>query len=325
MQHVIIFFFAILLLGCEKNDGVSDLISIPSHFPAIEYPADNLPSRARLKLGERLFFDKNLSLDSTISCASCHLTEYAFSDTIPLSIGVAGAFGTRNAPSILNAAYLPLLNKDGGVKKLDLFALVPIEDHAEMNINPLDLGHRLAENPELQAAAKAAYNRPMDSYVITRALGTYVRSLISGDSKYDDYLQGKIKLGEAEERGRLLFHSDKAKCSSCHEGIFLTNNKYENNGTKELYKDQGRKLITGNESDRATYRVASLRNVELTAPYMHDGSFSSLEDVINHYSDGVIDHRNKSPLIKALHLSELEKADLLAFLKTLTDKKYKNY
>ncbi len=322
MKNVICFFFALVLFGCQKTDDVSFFIPTPSHFPSINHPENNTPSKARLALGKKLFFDTQLSLDSTISCASCHIPEYAFSDTIPLSKGVQGALGKRNAPSILNTAYVPSLNKDGGVPRLDLFALVPIEDHAEMNINPRALADRIATNKELNQEAQLAYGRPIDLSVLTRSLGLYVRSLLSGDSKYDAYLIDSTPLDESEERGRILFHSDKTNCSSCHEGVLLTNNKFENNGSKSVYSDQGRKLITSLETDRAKFRVASLRNVAITGPYMHDGSFNSLKDIIENYNQGGHDHPNKNPLIKPLYLDEQEKADLLAFLHTLSDKKF---
>lgn len=325
MKNVICFFYVLLLLGCQKADDVSNLIQPPEHYPYIEYPTNNQVTAARLALGKKLFFDSQLSLDSTISCASCHLPEYAFSDTIPLSKGVGGAFGSRNAPSLLNVAYVPYFNKDGGVKKLDLFALVPIEDHKEMAISALALTKRLAANDTLQAEAQAAYGRPLDPFVMTRSLGLYVRSLISGDSKYDAYLKDKLALSAAEERGRILFHSEKTNCSSCHEGVFFTNHQFENNGTKETYTDQGRKLVTSKESDRAKFKVASLRNVAVTGPYMHDGSYVSLESIVENYDKGGFEHKNKSALVRPLGLNEQEKADLVTFLHTLTDKKYAAY
>ena len=322
MKNVICFFYVLLLLGCQKADDVSSLIPTPEHFPSISYPANNQLTAKRLALGKKLFFDPQLSLDSTISCASCHLPEYAFSDTIPLSKGVNGALGSRNAPSLLNVAYVPYFNKDGGVKKLDLFALVPIEDHNEMAISALTLTDRLASNTELQAEAQAAYNRPLDPFVMTRSLGLYVRSLISGDSKYDAYLKDSLSLSAAEERGRVLFHSEKTNCSQCHEGKFFTNHQFENNGTKEIYTDQGRKLVTSKETDRAKFKVASLRNVAVTGPYMHDGSYDSLEKIVDNYNKGGYDYINKSPLIRPLGLDIQEKVDLIAFLQTLTDKRY---
>ena len=145
-----------------------------------------------------------------------------------------------------------------------------------MGISALALTGRLASNQELQKEAQAAYGRPLDPFVLTRSLGLYVRSLISGDSKYDDYLQKGVALTEKEERGRLLFHSEKTNCSSCHTGVFFTNHQFENNGSKVAYTDQGRKLITSFETDRARFKVPSLRNLALTGPYMHDGSYTCL-------------------------------------------------
>ena len=157
---------------------------------------------------------------------------------------------------------------------------------------------------------------------MTRSLGIFVRSLISGESKYDAYLQDSIVLSSAEERGRVLFHSKQTNCSSCHTGIFFTNHQFENNGALKVYSDQGRKLVTSKETDRATFKVPSLRNVAITGPYMHDGSYDNLESIIDNYNNGGFDHANKSPLIRPLYLDEQEKADLIAFLHTLTDKQF---
>ena len=322
MRNVIYFFILLQLFGCKKVDDISVLIPSPNHFPEIIYPDDNKPTKEKLALGKRLFFDTRLSLDSTISCASCHLPEYAFSDTLALSKGVGGASGTRNAPSLLNVAYEKLFNKDGGVIKLDIFALVPIEDHNEMGISVLALSRRLADDTELQKASNDIFGRNLDAYVITRSLSTFVRSLISGDSGYDRYKLQKGGLSAAEERGKEIFFSSDANCTSCHSGILFTSQGFENNGTKEEYLDQGRKLVTGKDDDWGKFKVPSLRNVGLTAPYMHDGSFNSLEDVIAHYNAGGKNHKNKSPLIKSLQLTALEQTDLLAFLHSLTDKKY---
>jgi len=321
LRNVICFLVGLCIISCQEIDDVF-FIPVPDHFPLLPVSLDSSPTLEKIALGKRLFFDTRLSIDSTLSCASCHLPEFAFSDTLAVSLGVKGIQGKRNAPSLLNSGYGKLFNKDGGVTKLDIFALLPIEDHTEMGIPAVQLINRLSKDSELQKEAKNAFNRDLDPFVITRALASFVRTLISGDSKYDDYLKGTSKLSDAEEKGRQLFFSDKTKCSQCHDGILFTNQKFESNGTKEVYQDQGRKLVTGKETDRGKFKVASLRNVALTGPYMHDGSFSSLESVIDHYNQGGQSNPNKSNLIKPLGLSEKEKQNLIAFLQTLTDKKY---
>lgn len=325
LRNVVCFLFILaLLVSCQKTDDVF-LINTPPHFPGLPIPADNPPTLAKIQLGKALFFDNRLSLDSTLNCSSCHLPNYAFSDTLALSLGVNGTQGKRNAPSLVNSAYGTLFNKDGGVIKLDIFAMLPIEDHLEMHLPIRKLVKRLSTDEGMQAQSIAAFGQDLNPYVITRALSSYVRTLISKDSKYDRFVQGEDSLSIAEERGQLLFLSSKNNCSSCHSGMLFTNHEFENNGTKSTYKDQGRKLVTGKESDRGKFKVPSLRNVELTAPYMHDGSFNTLDEVLDHYNQGGSNHINKSDLIKPLQLSQQDKNDIVAFLKTLTDKKYNNY
>ena len=149
-----------------------------------------------------------------------------------------------------------------------------------------------------------------------------MRTLVSTQSKYDSYIKGEIPFDESEERGRQLFFSDRSNCSNCHSGILFSNQDFINNGTKDTYLDQGRKLITAKESDRGKFKVPSLRNVAITSPYMHDGSFNTLQEVIEHYNKGGSNHPNKNKLIRPLNLNDQEKEDLIAFLSTLSDQKY---
>ncbi len=312
----------ILTIGCQKADDFLHIIPTPEHFPAIDYPIKNKPQLEKIALGKSLFFDTRLSVDSTLSCASCHLPEYAFSDTLAVSKGVHGAVGKRNAPSLMNVAYVPLFNKDGGVTKLEIFSLLPIEDHSEMGIPAIQLVDRLSGDAHLQQTAQQLYGRPLDAFVITRSLAQFSRSLISAESHYDDFLKEGLALNDSEERGRELFFSPKTNCSKCHNGVLLTNHQFESNGTKVEYLDQGRKLISAKETDRGKFRVPSLRNVAITGPYMHDGSFDSLAEIIEHYNKGGQKHINQSEFIKPLGLSNEDKNDLIAFLHSLTDKKY---
>ncbi len=322
LRDVVCFLFVLATLAsCKKTDDVF-FIATPSHFPALPIPADNPPTLAKIELGKALFFDNRLSLDSTLNCSSCHLPKYAFSDTLAVSLGVNGSKGKRNAPSLVNSGFGKLFNKDGGVIKLDIFAMLPIEDHAEMHLPIRRLIKRLSTDSKLQAQSIAAFDQDLNPFVITRALSNYVRTLVSKDSKYDRFLTGMDSLDIPEERGRLLFFSPENNCSTCHSGVLFTNHEFESNGTKAFYKDQGRKLITGKKSDRGKFKIPSLRNVELTAPYMYDGSFNTLDEVIEHYNQGGSNHPNKSELIKPLDLSKQDKNDIIAFLKTLTDKKF---
>lgn len=287
-------------------------------FPKVKHPQENLPTAERIELGKKLFFDSILSKDSSISCASCHLPSVAFSDSIAFSLGVENRLGVRNAPSLFNVAYHPFLNRDGGVSTLEKQVLVPIQEHVEMDFNILKIADRMLKDSSYYNLSIKAYGRYPDPFVITRALACYERTLISSNSGFDLYLKGIRKFNQHEKNGMKLFFSEKAKCSSCHGGFNFTNYTFENNGIAFQYSDSGRMRITKKETDRALFKVPSLRNIELTAPYMHDGSIYSLEEVINHYSEGVMEHKNNKK-VNNLNLDKSEKASLLAFLKTLTD------
>ena len=269
--------------------------------------------------GKKIFFDPVLSLDSTISCASCHKQEFAFADNRAFSPGIKNRAGKRNAPSLANIGYHPYFLREGGVPTLEMQVLVPIQEHNEFNHNIVDIGNQLKKNPEYVKMAKTAYNREPDYWVITRALGVFERTLISGNSKYDKYLLEKLKLSAKEEEGRKLFFSSKTNCSSCHSGFDFTNYSFSNTGLYLNYKDIGRLRFTKDSSDMAKFKVPSLRNIEVTAPYMHDGSLETLEEVIEHFNSGGKNHVNKSEILKPLHLSDEEKGNLILFLKTLTD------
>ncbi len=298
-----------------------DVFPIPAGFPKIEFPDDNQFTIERWKLGKKLFYEKALSLNNTVSCGSCHKPELAFSDNVALSLGDSGKVGRSNAPTLANVAYHPYFTRAGGVPTLEMQILVPIQEHDEFNTNIVDIAERLKQIPEYVEAAQNSYNREMDPFVITRAIATFERSLISGNSRYDAYVQNGDfdALNDQEKRGLQLFLSDKTNCSKCHTGFDFTNYAFENNGLYTDYTDLGRFRVTGVETDRAKFKVPSLRNIELTAPYMHDGSKLTLESIVEHYNAGGAIHPNKSQFVKPLGLTQEEKDDLVAFLKSLTD------
>ncbi|MFK7923250.1 MAG: cytochrome-c peroxidase [Bacteroidia bacterium] len=297
---------------------------IPSDFPAIEFPADNAFTEERWLLGKQLFYDQRFSVDQSVSCASCHQAHLAFSDGERVSSGVAERLGERNAPSLANIAYHPYYTREGGVPSLEMQVLVPIQEHVEFDFNILLVAERLAQDSSYQSMSQAAYDREMDFFVITRALATFERSLISGNSLYDLDNRGVdgYRLSAKAKRGKQLFFSERTACASCHGGFNFTNYAFQNNGLYEDYPDPGRFRLTNQEADRALFKVASLRNVGLTAPYMHDGSMATLEAVIEHYNEGGKAHPHKSELIKPLGLSKAEKAELLAFLHSLSDPQF---
>jgi cytochrome c peroxidase len=297
------------------------LLRVPAGFPEPAFPAGNELTQARWALGKKLFYDPVLSLDSTKSCASCHHPQLAFSDSVAFSPGIEGRQGVRNAPTLANVAYHPYYLREGGVPTLEMQILVPIQEKHEFGFNILLIADRLSRDSVYMRMSCDAYGRDPDAFVITRAIACFERTFISGESRYDQFhFQGKKEaLTPAEKRGMDLFFSDKTNCTKCHSGFNFTNYAFENNGLYTDYKDPGRLRLTDKESDRALFKVPTLRNVELTAPYMHDGSMPTLESVVAHYNAGGKVHPHKSTIIRPLGLSAREQSDLVAFLRTLTD------
>lgn len=317
--------------ACDKDpaslsasSGEDYALRIPVGFPEPDIPPDNVLTRSRVDLGRRLFFDPLLSADSTRSCASCHDPRRAFSDSTSISLGIEQRPGVRNTPSLGNVAYQHRLLREGSVPTLEMQVLVPIQEHNEFDFNILRIADRLRQMPDYIDLSTRAYARPPDAFVITRALAAYQRTLLSGDSPFDQWLfQGKnAVLGESAQRGYALFQSQRLGCTGCHNGFLLTNQAYENNGLYLVYPDSGRMRLTGLEADRGRFKVPSLRNVAVTAPYMHDGSLPTLDAVLTHYQSGGQPHPNRSALLRAFPLTPEERADLLAFLRSLTDETF---
>lgn len=331
MRNIYIFTIVFLFISCQKKEieeplYFPKLMEIPKGFPDINFPEDNAFSEARWNLGKALFFDPIMSLDSSISCASCHLPELAFSDKVAFSEGVAQRLGTRNSPTLGNVAYHPYYTREGGVPTLEMQILVPIQEHVEFDFNIVLIAERLAKNADYIAMAEDTYNRTPDAFVITRALACFERSLLSGYSYYDQYSEHNktAAMSASAIRGMGLFFGDRTKCSQCHSGFNFSNYAFENNGLYEAYEDVGRFRLTGDDEDLALFKVPSLRNIELTAPYMHNGSLHTLEEVIDHYQSGGKNHPHKSNLIQPLDLNQSEQSDLIEFLKSLTDEAFIN-
>lgn len=288
-------------------------------FPEIVNPKHNRPTKERVELGQKLFFDPILSVDSSLSCASCHKPNLAFSDDVAFSPGVYNRAGVRNAPSLANIGYHPYFLREGSIKTIEMQVLVPIQEENEFAHNIVDIAEQMKKNPEYVKMSKEAYGKSPDPYVITRALAAYERTLVSKNSKFDKFINGEIPLTKEEKQGFDLFMSNKTNCSSCHGGFNFTRYKITNNGLYENYKDEGRMRATKNNKDLALFKTPSLRNIELTAPYMHDGSLTTLEEVVEHYNTGGKNHIHKDSLIVPLNLNKNQKLDLVSFLKTLTD------
>lgn len=313
----------LLFFACteSKQDFYLDLMEVPAHFPEIQHPDGNEFTLDRWALGKKLFYEPLLSKNSNISCASCHLPSFAFSDTTKLSIGTNQDLGRRNSPSIANVAFHPYFTREGGVPTLEMQILVPIQEHDEFNHNIVQIADTLKTIEEYVKLSQKAYGQNPNPFVITRAIAQFERSLISGQSEYDKEFFYNIdhSMNDSALRGMELFNSSKADCSSCHSGFNFTNYSFENNGLYEEYADKGREKLTLDMKDRALFKVPSLRNVEFSAPYMHDGSLTTLEEVVSHYNTGGESHFNKSRLVRPLHLTKAEENDLVAFLKSLSD------
>jgi cytochrome c peroxidase len=245
----------------------------------------------------------------------------AFTDGRATSQGLHGSVGKRNAPTLANVAWLKRLLMEGGVPTLETQVLVPLHDSTEMAPGMMPIVDRLNEDEYLRALSLAAYGRDsIDPFVVTRALACFQRTFISGDSRYDRFLQGrKDQMNERELRGRDLFFSPRTQCSECHSGVFFTDMNFYNIGLFDEYTDRGMARATDRDEDVGRFKTPTLRNIQLTAPYMHDGHMKSLEEVVLFYNAGGTAHRNKDGRIRPLGLTDEEQADLIAFLTTLTD------
>lgn len=318
----------LLLAGCAEHDDATPLpltsVTVPIGFPpaglSATAPADNALTEARAQLGKRLFFDGRLSRTGLVSCGSCHLQHHAFADPGAVSTGVDGRQGKRNAPALVNLAWSETFFWDGRVTTLEEQAGKPIEDPSEMDL-PLPLAvERLRADPAAVRAFGDAYAAPPDEALLRKALATFVRTLVSAGSPYDRYLAGDDRVfGERQRRGEALFFSERAGCFHCHPAGRLTNEGFFNNGTFVAGGDTGRQALTGRTGDLGKFKVPGLRNIAATAPYMHDGSLPTLEAVVDHYNRGGNGHASTDPQVEPLGLSADERADLVAFLRSLTD------
>lgn len=322
-----IFGLFLFLFACKKDvpfEPVSQLsFVVPPHFPAPVYNFANNPvSEEVFELGRHLFYDIRLSSDYSVSCASCHKLSAAFSDVgKPLSQGVGGAFGDRNSPGLSNLAWHPAFMWDGGVNHIELSSLAAITHPAELNMDFAVLLNRLRGIAEYQVMFERAFgSQGIDDQRFFYAMTQFTGLMISASSKYDDVLQGKASFTTQEQAGKDLFD---LHCSSCHTSVLQTDFSYRNNGLDAEFDDQGRMLITNNPDDLGKFRVPSLRNVALTAPYMHDGRFSNLDQVLNHYAQGVQNSATLDPILsQSMGLNASERMAIIVFLHTLTDTKF---
>lgn len=330
---LIISFLFTTIVACTKegaNDiSENDTLEIPGNFPAMKYNINlNAYSKEKQELGKKLFYDGRLSSDGNISCGSCHQQFAAFAHADHnVSHGVEDRLGTRNSPALFNLAWQSSFFWDGGVFNLDLFHVSPIENPVEMNNKIDSVVNMLKRDKDYPALFKKAFNtNNITSINLSQALSAFLVSMVSNDSKYDEYLAGKTTLTTAETEGLQLFEQ---KCASCHSGILFSDFDFRNNGLTTRF-DLGRYHITLATSDSFKFKTPSLRNIEKSSPYMHDGRFNTLEQVLNHYSSGVVKTTTTLDTILqrnsqlGIPLTADEKTKIIAFLKTLTDNKFLN-
>jgi len=311
-------------------------------FPDPNLPEDNPLTVQGVQLGRMLFYDPILSKDGTQSCASCHRQVDGFSDTARVSIGVEMLPGHRQAMSVFNLAWHS--NEffwDGRATLLRDQSLLPIQDPLEMNETLENVVSKLSDTEMYRDQFMRTFGSDeITAEKMSLAMEQFMLSIVSFNSKYDKYLAGEVSLTESEERGRILFEteynpffpeSSGADCAHCHGGINFENDQYMNNGldTDATITDLGREEVTENPLDRAKFKVTSLRNVAVTPPYMHDGRFQTLEEVIDHYNAGIQESSTADPTVlntkeTGLFLTDQDKEDLLNFLKTLTDETFLN-
>lgn len=321
------------IISCENDTDFGELISdeefqliYPDYFPELTY-TDDL-TKNKIALGKKLFYEGKLSRNNTISCGFCHIQEFAFTHHgHPVSHGIDGRIGIRNAPPIQNLAFLKRFMWDGVIHNLNEQGISPITAFEEMDSNFTEIIQKLSADEQYKTMFRNAYgDSEINATRILQSLGQFIATIISSNSKYDKFINGIVNLTNSEENGRILFQQ---KCSVCHSGALQTDESFRNSGHyyNAQYADGGLFRVTSDSVDFMKFRVPSLRNVELTTPYMHDGRFYSLEAVLNFYSEGVEDNANLDPLLRqngtiGIPMTQQEKQDIISFLKTLTDTEF---
>lgn len=340
-------FFLLLIIAfansCVKDNVAYEptpyVLSVPAHFPAMQIPADNPMTEEGVFLGRMLFYEKKLSLDNSISCASCHTPANAFTDNAIFSQGVNGTLGNRNSMPLINLGWQTSFFWDGRAKTLEEQILEPVPNPVEMHQSwQAATAKLLQEKTYVNQFYKAFGTKNIDSTLVAKALAQFLRTMISSTSKFDVMYKFENGVGLSvaevaiknsvtpeEWAGYDSFKSiNGADCFHCHNGPLMHVNKFSNNGLDAVFSDLGRGAFTGNSNDNGKFKVPTLRNIALTAPYMHDGRFATLDEVIEHYSTGVHQSATIDPLMEfanqgGVQLDQNQKAYLKAFLLTLTD------
>ncbi len=318
-----------VLTGCRKTMHTRGLTSVaqlvPPHFPPPRYNySDNPLTKEGIELGRRLFYEPLLSIDNDHPCSSCHEQVAAFGTfEHDRSHGVFESHTLRNAPVLFNLAWYPAFHWDGAFQSLEEEAIHPITGKTEMGEQFDHIKRKLEKVPYYQRAFREVFHTyDIEPYQLLRALSQFMGTMVSANSKYDQFKKGTIAFNAQEQNGYQLFQ---AKCATCHPEPLFTDFSYRNIGLSvdPSLKDYGRMRITGLKNDSLKFRVPTLRNASISSNYMHDGRFMTLQQCINHYRVGVISSATIDPLIKnGISLSDQESTNLIAFLKTLTDSSF---
>ncbi|MCE2497059.1 MAG: c-type cytochrome [Flavobacteriales bacterium] len=322
--------------GPDPVENEPHVIDLPSYFGPLVQPLDNEATVKGVELGRFLFFEQKLSADNTLSCAGCHLPAAGFADPNPTSTGIDGIDGTRNAMAIINLAYRSNgFFWDGRSATLEIQAEEPVPNPIEMHQEWPEALSKLRNDPLYPPMFKSAFG---DTAItvdrVTKAIAQFERTLISGNSKFDRFLRGEVELTPSEIRGFDTFENETSDCFHCHgtyaTAFQFTDNAFHNNGLDSVWppSDPGLNAITGDPNDLGLFHTPTLRNIEFTGPYMHDGRFETLEEVIEFYNMGGHPSPTIDPNMKAAGVgrnwTQQQKDDLIAFLKTLSDPEFIN-
>ena len=314
--------------SCIYFSNTPYVIETPYGFPNMNIPSDNPMTVEGVFLGEKLFKDPILSANNTQACINCHQQNFSFSDPNQFSTGIDNIQGTRNASALINIGWNTSFNWDGSSLSLEEQAFEPVTNQIEMHNSWSNVEIALNLDADYPGLFKEAFNIDyIDSNHVVKAIAQYERTLISANSKLDRYLNNEDQLTISELNGYAIFNTEKGDCFHCHASQLFMDNQFHNNGLDlEPFQDLGRAKVTSNALDNGKFRTPTLRNIEMTAPYMHDGRFATLEEVVEHYDSGGKYSTTIDPLMKklgiGLQLTNQEKIDLVAYLKTLTDHEF---
>jgi cytochrome c peroxidase len=333
------FVLMVIVIACRKDVFIGSYeptpysLQIPQGFPQMVIPENNPMTVEGVFLGRKLFYEEMLSADNTMSCATCHLQANAFADPRRVSVGITGAEGTRNAMALINMGWERFFFWDGRSATLEDQIFEPIRNPIEMNDTWPNVERKLRASSEYRDLFHKAFGTPgIDSVRAVKAMAQFIRTMISGNSKFDKVVRGEMSFTSSEANGFDLFMRDKDEnnnisggdCFHCHGPILMAKQLISNNGLDATFADPGKGGVTNDPNDMGKFKTTTLRNIELTAPYMHDGRFNTLDEVINHYSTGLQLSPTIDPLMKfaadgGVGLTPQEKIDIKNFLLTLTD------